>query len=59
MGATRADFEKTAVVKPKFIPVTEALRANAADSGEDFRSALSELNAPNAHEQAFLDQFAK
>ncbi|MGO1072077.1 hypothetical protein [Lysobacter sp. CA199] len=59
MGSTRADFDKTAVVKPKFIPATEAMRAHAVASGEDFKDALAEFNAPTEQEQAFLDQFAR
>lgn len=59
MGASRLDFEKTILEKPKHIPVTEALRISSAASGVDFKVAMTELNAPTAQEQAFLDEFAK
>ena len=59
MGSTRADFDKTVFIKPKFIPATEALREQSVASGEDFKQALVELNAPTEQEQSFLDQFAR
>jgi hypothetical protein len=59
MGATRLDFEKPVLEKPKYIPSTEALRVSSAASGVDFKVAMNELNAPTAQEQAFLDEFAK
>jgi hypothetical protein len=59
MGTTRIDFDKTSLIKPKYIPVTESVRANGPASGEELKSAMAELNTPTVQEQAFLDEFAK
>lgn len=59
MGASRVDFEKIVLVKGQHTPATEALRISCAASGVDFKVAMTELNVPTAHEQAFLDEFAK
>lgn len=59
MGTTRIDFDKTSLIKPKYIPVTESIRSDAAASGEELKSAMSELNSPTVQEQAFLDEFAR